>query len=116
MPEIDGVIFTDAFANSAFFLFEVDTALIDVSNQGDSLGKIDMDGFILGYFLIKNIRVFNRAVFDTGRATRAVFLDNVSGFLGQGDLKVPCITLYAVNFRMGKNLYVRMPADLDQFG
>jgi hypothetical protein len=75
-----------------------------------------MDGFILGYFLIKHIRVFNRAVFDTGGTSRAVFLDNVSGLLGQGDLKVPCFTLYAVNFRMGKNLYVWMPADLDQFG
>ena len=75
-----------------------------------------MDGFILGYFLIIHIRVFNRAVFCTGRAARALVLDNVSGFLGQGDLEIPCFALYTVNFRMGKNLYVWMPADLDQFG
>ena len=116
MPKIDGVIFTDAFADSTFFLFEVNTAIIDVGNQGDGLGEIDMNGFILRNFLIKHIRVFNRAVFDTGRTSRAVFLDNISGFFGQGNLKVPCLTLYAVNFRMGKNLYVWMPADLDQFG
>jgi hypothetical protein len=116
LPKIDGVIFTDAFANSTFFLFEVNTAVIDVGNQGDCLGEKDMDGLILGYFLIKYIRVFNRAVFDTGRTSCAVFLNDVSGFLRQGDLKVPCFTLYTVNFRMGKNFYVWMPADLDQFG
>jgi hypothetical protein len=114
--KIDGVGFADGFANSTLLLFEVNTAVIDVGNQGNCLGEIDMDGFILGYFPIKHIRVFNRAVFDTGRTTGAFFLDNVSGFLRQGDLKVPCFTLYSVNFRMGKNLYVRMPADLDQFG
>jgi hypothetical protein len=114
--KIDGVVFTNTFADTTFLLFEVNTAFIDVGNQGDCLGEKYMDGFILGYFLIKHIRVFNRAVFDTGRTTGAIFLDNVSGFLRQGNLKIPCFALYAVNFRMGKNLYVRMPADLDQFG
>jgi hypothetical protein len=75
-----------------------------------------MDGFILRYFLIKLIRVFNRAIFCTGRATRAFVLYNVSGFLGQGYLKVPCFALYTANFSMGKDLYIWMPADLDQFG
>jgi hypothetical protein len=75
-----------------------------------------MDGFIPGYFLIERIRVFNRAVFDTGRTARAFVLDDVSGLLGQSNLKIPCLTLQTVNFRKGKNLYVWMPADLDQFG
>jgi hypothetical protein len=52
-----------------------------------------MDGFILGYFLIKHIRVFNRAVFNTGGTACAVFFDNVSGLLCQGDLKIPCFAL-----------------------
>ena len=75
-----------------------------------------MHGLILGYFLIKHIRAFDRAVFDTGGTSRAFFLDNVSGLSGQGDLKVPCLALDTVHFRKGKNLYVWMPADLDQFG
>ena len=75
-----------------------------------------MDGFILRYFLIKLIRVFNRAIFGAGRTTRAFVLYNVSGFLGQGDLKVSCFAFYTVNLSMGKDLYIRMPADLDQFG
>ena len=75
-----------------------------------------MDGFILRYFLIKWIRVFNRAVFCAGRTTRTFVFYNVSGFLGKGYLKISCFALYTVNFSMGKDLYVRMPADLDQFG
>ena len=93
MLKIDGVVFTDAFANSAFLLFKVNTAVIDVGNQGDCLGKIDVDGFITGYFLIECIGVFNRAVFDTGRTARAFFLDNVPGSAGQGNLEIPCLAL-----------------------
>jgi hypothetical protein len=114
--KIDGIDFTDGFANSTFLLFEINTAVIDVGHQRDGLGEKDVDGFILRYLLIEHIRVFNRAVFDTGRTTRASVLDDVSGLLGQGDFEVPGFALQAVNFRMGKNLYVWMPADLDQFG
>jgi hypothetical protein len=35
--KIDGVILTDAFAYTAFLLFEVKTALINICNQGDCL-------------------------------------------------------------------------------
>jgi len=72
--EIDGLILTDRFANTAFLLFKVETAFIDISDQGNGLSEIDMDGFILRYFLIKLIRVFNRAIFYTGRTTRAFVL------------------------------------------
>ncbi len=72
--QIDGVILTDRFANTTFLLFKVKTAFIDISDKGNGLSEIDMDGFILRYFLIKLIRVFDRAVFDTGRTTRAFVL------------------------------------------
>ena len=75
-----------------------------------------MDGFILRYFLIKWIRAFDRAVCYTGRTTRAFVLYNVSGLLGQGDRKVSCFPFYTVNFSKCQNLYIWMPADLDQFG
>ena len=74
-----------------------------------------MDSFIERYFLVKWIRVFNWAILSAGRTTRAFVLDNVSGPLCQGYLEVPCFALYGVNFGVGKDLYVRMPADLDQF-
>ena len=115
MLKIYGVGFTYAFANAAFLLFKVNTAIINICDQGDGLRKIYMNGFILGYILIELIRVFNRAIFCTGRATRASVLDNVSGFLGQGDLKVSCLAFYTVNYSMGEDLYIWMPADLDQF-
>ena len=75
-----------------------------------------MDGFILRYFLIKWIRVFHRAVFYTGRTTRAFVFYDVSGLLDQGYLEVSRFPFYIVNFRIRQDLYIWMPADLDQFG
>jgi hypothetical protein len=72
--EIDGLILTDRFANTTFLLFQVKTAFIDISDQGNGLSEVDMDGFILRYFLIKLIRIFDRAVFYTRRTTRAFIL------------------------------------------
>jgi hypothetical protein len=72
--EIYGLILTDSFANTTFLLFKVKTAFIDVSDKGNGLSEIDMDGFMLRYFLIKLVRVFDRAVFYTGRTTRAFAL------------------------------------------
>jgi len=80
------------------------------------LSEIDVDGFILRYLLIKLIRVFDRAVFDAGRAARAFALDDIPGLLNQGDLKVSRFPRDAVNFGVRQDLYVWMPADLDQFG
>jgi hypothetical protein len=96
--EIDGLILTDSFANTTFLLFKVKTAFIDISDQGNGLSEIYMDGFILRYFLIKLIRVFDRAVFYTGRTTRTFVLYNISGFFNQGYLEVSCFSFYTVNF------------------
>ncbi len=62
------------------------------------------------------IRDLDRAVLYTGRTTRAFVLYNVSGLFIQGDLEVSCFPFYTVNFSIGQDLYIRMPADLDQFG
>ena len=96
--EIDGLILTDSFANTTLLLFQVKTAFIDIRDQGNGLSEIDMDGFIFRYFLIKLIRVFDRAVFYTRRTTRAFALNNVSGLFDQGYLEVSCFSFYTVNF------------------
>lgn len=75
-----------------------------------------MDRFILRYVLIEFIRVFNRTVFYTGSATRAFLFQDIPGFPGKGYPKVSCCSLYTVDFSIGKNLYIGMPADLDQLG
>jgi hypothetical protein len=75
-----------------------------------------MDGFVLRYFLIVFIRIFDRAVFYTSGTTGALVLQNIPGLFSQSYLKVSCFPFYAVNFRIGEDLYVGMPADLDQFG
>jgi hypothetical protein len=75
-----------------------------------------MDGFIGRYFLIESIRVFDRAVLHAGGATRAFVLDDVPGLFRQRHLEVTRFPGYAVNFGIRQDLYIGMPADLDQFG
>ena len=104
------------FANTTFLLFQVNTAFINIRDQGNGLSEIDMDGFILRYFLIKWIGVLDRAVFYTGRTTRAFVLQNISRLSNQGYPKVSCFSFYTVNFSIGQDLDVGVPADLDQFG
>ena len=114
--QIDRLILTDSFANTTFLLFQVKTAFVNIRDQGNGLREVDMDGFMLRYFLIKLIGVFDRAVLHAGRTTRAFALYNISGLFIQGDLEVSCLTFDTVNFRIRQDLYVGMPADLDQFG
>lgn len=75
-----------------------------------------MDGFILRYFLIKLIRVFNWTVFYTGSTTRAFTLVNIFGLFSQRYLEVSFFPFYTVNFSIGQDLYIWIPVDLDQFG
>jgi hypothetical protein len=116
LAKINGFILTDSCADTTFLLFKVKTVFINISDKGNCLREVYMDGFILRYFLIKLIRVLDRAVFYAGSTTRAVVLYNISGLFNQGYLEVSCFSFYAVNFRIGQDLYVGMPADLDQFG
>jgi len=75
-----------------------------------------VDRLVLRYVLVELVRVFDGAVFNTDRTARALVLPDVSGFSLEGYLEVaffPCDVLY---FRIRQYFYVRMPADLDQFG
>ena len=56
------------------------------------------------------------AVFCTGTTTRAFVLYDVSGLFSQVYGEVSCFPFYTLNFSIGQDLYVGMPADLDQFG
>jgi hypothetical protein len=114
--KIDRIRLANAFADSAFLLFKVKTAFMDVGYKGNGLRKVNMNRFIRRQILIVWIRDFDRAVLHTGRTTRASVFYDVSGFFIQGDLEVSCLPGYTVNFRICQNLYIGMPADLDQFG
>ena len=74
-----------------------------------------MDGFILRYFLIKRIGYLT-GQYST-QVVQPVHLLSITyrGFLIRVTLK-SCFSCHPVHFGIGKNLYVRMPADLDQFG
>ena len=113
--EIDGAGLAHAPADVTLALFQVKTAFIDIRYKRNGLRKVYMYGLVVRNFLVKRIRVLNRAIFYTCRTAGALFLDDVSGFLGQGDRKISCLPRNAVNFRKCQNLYIWMPADLDQF-
>ena len=114
--QIYGLILTYSFANRTFLLFKVNAAFIYISDKGNGLREVYMDGFIRRYVLIVWIRDLDRAVLYTGSTPRAFVLYNVSGLFIQGDLEVSCFPFYSVNFSIGQDLYIGMPADLDQFG
>ena len=116
MIEIYGVILTYPYTDLALLLFKVKTAFIYIGDKGNRLSEIYVYCFVLRYVLIKLIRVFDRAVFNAGRTPRAFALIYIPGLLSQGDLKISCFSFDTVNFSIGQDLYVRMPADLDQFG
>jgi len=75
-----------------------------------------MNGLIIRYALIELIRVLNRAVFNTGGTTGTFILDNIARLRAQRDGKVSCGTFNMIDFSEGEDLYVGVPADLDQFG
>ena len=74
-----------------------------------------MNRFIIRYLLIKLIRIGYRTVLDTGSTTGALVFNNISGTGFQGYLKIPGLAFDAINFSECQNLYIWMPADLDQF-
>jgi hypothetical protein len=111
-----GVVFTYAFANTTLPLFQVQTRLVDIRHKRDCLREVYVNRFILRYVLIEFIRVFHRTVFYTGGTARAFLLQDIPGLLGKAYLKVSYFSLYTINFSIGENLYIGMPADLDQLG
>ena len=113
--QVYGVVLTYPFANTALILFQIKAAFINIRDQGNGLSEVYMDGFVLRYLLIVLIRVFDREIFYTGGTTRAFVLQNIPGLLDQLYLEVSYVPFYTVNFSVGEDLYVGMPADLDQF-
>ena len=116
MIEIYGVILTDTCANLAFLLFQVKTAFIYIGDKGKRLCEINMYCFSFRYVLIILIRVFDRAVFYAGSATRALVFFDIPRFFIQCYGEVSFFPCYTVNFSIGEYLNVGMPADLGQFG
>ena len=44
--KIDGVVLTYPFTDTALLLLEIETALIDIGDQGDCLGEVDVNGLV----------------------------------------------------------------------
>jgi hypothetical protein len=117
LEKIDRVLFANPGANRTFpFPEEKATFGVYISDKRNGLGKIDMDGLAQREALIVWILNLDRTVVDTGRATRAFALDDISGLLDEGDTEVSSVSFHPVDFGVAQDFYVRIPADLDQFG
>ena len=75
-----------------------------------------MNGLTLRYLLIILVRIFGRAIFYAGSTTRTSTLKDIPRLSRQGYLEISYLTFYTVDFSKGEDLYVGMPADLDQLG
>jgi len=114
--EVYGGILTDTLADSTFLVLEVETALIDIRDEGNCLSEVYVNSLVRRYFLVELIGVLDRAVLYAGGTPRALVLNDIPRLLGKGYLEVSRFPLYPVNLGIGEDLYVRMPADLDQLG
>ncbi len=74
-----------------------------------------MNCLVKGDLLVILIWILNRAVFNAYCASCALILFDVSWFPDQCYIKITYLTLYLVDLSIGENLYIWMPADLDQF-
>jgi len=110
------VILAHSLANATLLLFEVQAAFVDIRNKWNCLSEVYMDCLILRYLLIILIRVLDRTIFHTGRTTGAFVLKNIPWPLGQGYLEASYLAFDTVNFSVGEDLYIWVPADLDQLG
>jgi hypothetical protein len=66
--------------------------------------------------LCRDLLLNDRAVFDAGTATGAQVLPNITGSFSDLDLEIPGSACYRLKIRIGNQLDVHVPADLDQFG
>jgi hypothetical protein len=74
-----------------------------------------MHGLVVGDLLIVLIGIHYRAILHADAAPRAFVFENVARLLRQLDGKITCLSIDTVNFGVGENFDIGMPADLDQF-
>jgi uncharacterized membrane protein YeiH len=74
-----------------------------------------MHRLVLRDILVERIGVCYRAAFYAGSAAAAPVLDNIPWFLYQRYLEVSGFAFNLFDFGVCEYLYIRVPADLDQF-
>jgi hypothetical protein len=74
-----------------------------------------MHGLVIGDILVVLIWIFYRTVLHAGTAACAFVFENVARLFRQSDGKIACFTNNTVNFSVGEDFDIWVPADLDQF-
>ena len=116
LVKVYSVVLAYPLANTTLFLLQVETAIIDISDQGNGLCKINMNSLVHGNFLIILVRVLNRAIFYADGAAGAFVFKYVPGFFDQGHVEIAGFAFDRLNFRICEHFDVWVPADLDQLG
>ncbi len=116
LMKIYGVMLTDSLADRTFLVFKEKTVFVYISDKGNGLREVYMDGFIGRQVLVERIRDRDRAILYTDSTTGAFVLYNVSGLFNQGYLEVSCFSFYTVNFSIGQDLYIGMPVTFNKLG
>ena len=75
-----------------------------------------MDCFVLAKILIERIWNLDRAIFYANGTAGAFVLNYVSWFLNQRYIEITSLTVNALDLSICQDLYVWVPADLDQLG
>jgi len=113
--QVNSLYIADILTDAAFLFLQIQTTFVYVGDQGDSLGKVDMDCLVVRYLLVVFIRVGYRTVLNAGTAACTLVFENVTRFFSQFDGKITCSTSNTVNFGVGEDFDIWVPADLDQF-
>jgi len=74
-----------------------------------------MNCLVEGYLLVILVWILDRTVFNTCCTACAFILFYIPWFPYECYIEITYLTLYLVNLSIGENLYIWMPADLDQF-
>jgi hypothetical protein len=113
--QVDCLYIADILADAALLFLEVKAAFIYVGDKRDGLGEVDVDRFVVRDLLVVFVRVGYRAILDAGTASGAGVFEDVPRFFRQSDGKISSFAGNTVNFCVGENFDIWVPADLDQF-
>jgi len=108
---------TELFAGTAFAFLDVNAAVtVDAILQGYSLGILNICRSALGNPGVVFVNDLFGTFLGAGTAADALDFVDVARVLNEFDIKIANRTLDILYFTEGFELYVQMPADLDQFG
>ena len=76
---------------------------------------MDVNCFVLRYFLVVDVRIGDRTILHACGTAPTLILADVAWPLEEGNREIPRLAFNAEDIRIGEDLDICLPADLDQF-